>query len=195
MEPTSVDQITRLLHGLREGSESAQAELMELVYPELRKQAARALRRERPNHTLQATALVNEVYLRVVAEQERVWHNRAHFFAVAAVAMREILADYARRRGSIKRGGGLRQVELEKTLAGTYQDIDLILMMDDAIEQLMQWDQRQARIVILRYFGGLTEAEVAEVLGISARTVKRDWEMARAWLGGILSKGSPDHDG
>lgn len=188
MEDPSADQITRLLNGLREGNGSAESELVALVYPELRKRAAQALRGERPNHTLQPTALVNEVYLKIVAEQDRVWENRAHFFAVAAIVMRQILADHARRHRSAKRGGGLVPVELRDALAISHDNLDLILTVDRAIEQLSQWDPRQAKMVVLRYFGGLTETEIAEVLSVSVRTVKRDWEMAKAWLGGVLAR-------
>jgi RNA polymerase sigma-70 factor (ECF subfamily) len=178
-------QITQLLNDLRDGDASAKSKLMPLVYPELRKIAAKYMRRERSDHTLQATALVHDAYLRIVGNQSQ-WHNRVHFFAVAAEVMRQILVDHARRRRAIRRGGGGARVELVESLLVCTDSADMVLEIDGAIEKLAQLDPRQANIVVLRFFGGLTDEEIAEVEGISARTVRRDWNMARAWFHGIL---------
>ncbi|MBI2690022.1 MAG: sigma-70 family RNA polymerase sigma factor [Acidobacteria bacterium] len=178
----SPGEITLLLQAAAHGDSAAESRLIELVFPDLLRLARHYMDRERPGHTLQPTALVNEVYLRVIGGEPATWQNRAHFFAVAATLMRRILVDYARERKAAKRGGGNRQVELEDRLALTELRIDEILEVDEALSRLALLDDRQSRIVELRFFGGMTEEEIAEMLKISVRTVKRDWSVARAWL-------------
>ena len=141
---------------------------------------------ETPGHTLQPTALVHEVYLRIVG-RKTAWQGRAHFFAVAAHVMRSVLVDYARKRTAQKRGGILPVVSLDDALTISEDKCELALQVDEALDKLAQFDARQARIVEMRYFGGMTEEEVALLLGISTRTVKRDWTMAKAWLAGALT--------
>lgn len=183
-----VGEITRALHQLRSGDESAERELTLLVYPELRRLAARFMRRERPGHTLQATALVHEAYLRLAGQQTQEWQDRAHFFGVAANVMREILVDHARKQRSAKRGGGQKKIDFEEGLLVTSENADTVLWVDEALRRLEKYDARQCRVVEMRFFVGLTEVEIAQVLGIGARTVKRDWNMAKAWLHGELAK-------
>ena len=160
-----------------------QFHLMPLVYDELRRIAARYVSRERPGQTLQATALVNEAYVRLAAERPREFQNRTHFLAIAALSMRQILVQRARARSAAKRGGAPQRVTLDDASAGstTPDSIDVVAL-DEALTRLAQLDPQQARIVELRYFGGLTVEETAEVEGISPATVKRQWAMARAWL-------------
>jgi len=180
--PGSKQQITALLALVREGDQQAASQLLELVYPELRRLAQHYMDRERPGHTLQATALVHEAYLRIFDAEPIQWQDRAHFFAVAANRMRQILVDHARAREAERRGGGRVQVSLDaETAVALGPDYDLIAL-DEALERLEALDPRACRVVELRFFGGLTEAEAAEVLGISPATLKRDWEFARAWL-------------
>jgi RNA polymerase sigma-70 factor (ECF subfamily) len=183
----SSEDITRMLGELRAGRREVESRLMEAVYPELRRIAGRYMRAERPGHTLQATALVNEAWLHLVGNAGVDWQNRSHFFAVAAQLMRRILVDHARQRKAQKRDGGRQRVELSDTLAISDDRLDEILLVDEALTRLAEWDPRQSKIVELRFFSGLTEDETAEILGISPRTVKRDWRMARAWLHGELS--------
>jgi RNA polymerase sigma-70 factor, ECF subfamily len=178
--------VTQLLEQLRAGDERAESRLMQAVYPELRRIAARHLRSERPGHTLQATALVNEVYLRLVGQMDKDWKNRSHFFAVAAGVIRRILVDHARHRKAQKRDGAMQRIELTDGIAISEDRLEEILAIDAALERLAAWDPRQCRVVELRFFAGLTDEEVAEALGVSARTVKRDWKVARAWLHGEL---------
>jgi len=181
-------EITFLLGRLSVGEREAENRLMELVYPELRKIARRYLRGERAGHSLQATALVNEAYLQLVGQLgEKDWSNRSHFFAVAAQMMRRILVDHARERNAQKREGGLKRVELMDQLTVSEEQLDQVLEIDAALTKLAQWDPRQCRVVELRFFAGLTEDEIAGVLGVAARTVKRDWSVARAWLHGELN--------
>ena len=190
-------EITRLLNEVRSGNRNAQSELMEAVYPELRRLAARLLRAERPGHTLQATALVNEAYMRLVGQSNIDWKDRVHFFAAAARSMRRILVDYARMHRARKRSGERQQVELTDALAISEDRLDLVLSIDELLTRLAEWDALQCSIVELRFFGGLTEDEVAEALGIGVRTVSREWSFARAWLYGELkrsSEGSGDDD-
>ncbi len=166
----------------RNGNQEAAGRLFEAAYQELRRLAAWHLRHERPDHTLQPTALVNELYLKFFAGQPVEWQNRAHFFAVAARQMRRILIDHARARLAEKRGGrepGLLMAEVNGVAAPRSEEL---LQLDHALHRLEEFDQRAARVVELRFFGGLTEAEAAEVLQISLTTLKRDWEFARAWL-------------
>ncbi len=175
--------VTRLLTAWSQGDEGALEKLIPLVYGELRRVAARRLRRERSDHTLQTTALVHEAYLHLVEQKRVKWQNRAHFFGVAANLMRRILVDHARARGAAKRGGGAWRVSVDETvaIAPGLRDPELIAL-DEALEELARFDPRQARIVELRFFGGLSLEETASLLGVSAITVSRDWSMARAWL-------------
>jgi RNA polymerase sigma factor (TIGR02999 family) len=183
----SAGEITSLLAAVQRGDRSAESHLVELVYGELRGIARRYMRNERRDHTLQPTALVNEAYVRLIRDQAVAWQGRAHFFAAAAVVMRHILVDYAKQRRAAKRPGGKVRVELNEVQAAAVPRLDQMLILDEALSRLAELDQRQARIVEMRYFGGLTEEEVAEVLGLSTRTVKRDWRFARAWLQAQLS--------
>ena len=183
--------ITRLLRELQTGNRSAESTLMEAVYPDLKRIAARYLRDERRGHTLQPTALVNEAWLQLLGQTERDWTNRSHFFAIASQLMRRIMVDYARKKKARKRGGGLQRVELTDALAISDDGLEQILLIDAALKRLAAWDPRQCRVVELRFFGGLSEDEVAQVLGVASRTVKRDWTVARAWLHGELNREAP----
>ncbi len=180
-------EISVQLAAVHSGNREAVDALIPLVYDELRRQAQRYLRRERENHTLQTTALINEAYLRLVAQKDVEWQNRAHFFGMAANMMRRILVDYAKSRHRVKRGGSETDLPIEKayTVAAMNShektQIDLIAL-DSALNKLAATDEQQARVVELRYFSGLTIEETAEVLGVSAMTVKRDWNVAKAWL-------------
>jgi RNA polymerase sigma factor (TIGR02999 family) len=191
-EPAGSDNsITALLAELSAGNRDVETRLIPQVYGELRRLAAHYMRLERGNHTLQPTALVNEAYTRLVQQPQIPWQNRAHFFATASQLMRHILVDHARARRAGKRGGVHRQVTLDDSLLPSPEQapqrtID-VLILDQALENLAQFDPRQARIVELHFFGGLTFAEIALVLKVTERTVKRDWSMARAWLKGELS--------
>jgi RNA polymerase sigma-70 factor, ECF subfamily len=175
-------QITQLLLAWGDGDEAALGQLMPLVYHELRRVAARHLRRQRPGHTLQTSDLVNEAYMRLVDSSKVRWQNRAHFFAVSAQLMRRILVDLARERHNLKRGGGAQQVSLAEGLAIVPERGLDLLALDEALTRLQALNQRQAQIVELRYFGGLNEEETAEALKVSLRTVQRDWNLARLWL-------------
>lgn len=184
--------VTELLLDWNRGNEEALDELMPLVYAELHRLAASYLKRERRGHTLQATALVNEAYMLLVDQTRVEWQNRAHFLGIAARLMRRILVDHARRRRADKRGGGARRVTLDETLLadGEGHDLDLVAL-DGALRELAETDERLGRLVELRYFGGLTIDETAEVLEVSPATVKRDWVTARAWLYRALRGESP----
>jgi RNA polymerase sigma-70 factor, ECF subfamily len=174
--------VTELLEDLSAGKEHALDDLLPLVHNELRRQAARYLRRERHNHTLQPTALVNEAFIRLVDQRNVRWQNRAHFFGIAAQAMRRILIDHARTQQRIKRGGVQQNVTLDEgMLAAAARSID-VLALDQALTRLASIDARQARVVELRFFGGLSVEETAAIMAISAATVKREWSMAKAWL-------------
>jgi RNA polymerase sigma factor (TIGR02999 family) len=178
--------ITGLLQDWRTGKPGAANRLMEVVYGELHQIAARQMRRERGEHTLQATALVHETYLRLFGSEPIDWQNRAHFFAVAAQQLRRVLVDHARRGQSDKRGGGQIRFSLnEKDGPAVYRD-DRLLEIDQALARLESLDERAAKVVELRYFGGLSEKEAAEALGVSVATLKRDWEFARTWLASQL---------
>jgi RNA polymerase sigma-70 factor (ECF subfamily) len=183
-EPT---EVTKLLIDWRDGNDEAASRLISIVYDELRRLASHYLARERPGHTLQPTALVHEAYLRLVEQKGANWQDRAHFFAVAAQTMRHLLVDHARARRTDKRGGDLQRVELDK-VSVFETDSDEIVALDEALTRLKERDACQAKVVELRYFGGLSVPEVAEVLGISERTVKREWSMAKAWLYGELRR-------
>jgi RNA polymerase sigma factor (TIGR02999 family) len=174
--------ITHLLKEWSEGDQQALEKLTPLVYDQLRQQAARFLRKERPGHSLQATALINEAFLRIIDAKDVHWQNRAHFFAIAANLMRRILVDHARRRDAEKRGGPQMRLTLDETLAvASNSDVDL-LAIDEALNNLAAIDEQQARVVELRFFSGLSVDETAAALGVSPKTVKRDWSVARAWL-------------
>jgi RNA polymerase sigma factor (TIGR02999 family) len=173
--------VSQLLQAWGQGDLQAREDLVPLVYQQLRKQAAAYLRRERQDHTLQPTALVNEAYIRLLGQQRVSWLNRAQFFGVAAQIMRRILVDHARERQAAKRPGGIR-VTLDDGI-GTVQPRDCeLLMLDDALKELAELDERQAHIVELKYFGGLSEEEVAAALSLSRTTITREWQSARAWL-------------
>lgn len=184
------ENITRMLDELRAGRREVESRLLEAVYPELRRIAAHYMQGERAGHTLQPTALVNEAYLELVGQADIDWRNRSHFFGVAAQLMRRILVNYARRRKAQKREGKRQRVELSDTLAIAEDRLDEIIAVDEALDRLAEWDPRQAKIVELRFFAGLTEDEIAEAVGISPRTVKRDWMIARAWLHSELNRKS-----
>lgn len=180
--PLPREDVTRILVSWSAGEPDAAQRLMPLVYEELRGLARQYLQRERRDHTLQATGLVHEAYLRLVGQTATTWQNRAHFFGVAAAVMRRILVDYARSHRAEKRGGNLEKLQLDEASALSPQkDVDLVAL-DDALNDLAKFDPRQSQIVELRFFGGLTVEEVGEVLEISPRTVKREWRLARAWL-------------
>lgn len=174
-------EITQILAQMRAGDPEAASRLAPLVYQELRRIAQRYMRFERRDHTLQATALVHEAYFQLL-DQRKDWQNRSHFFAVAAQLMRRILVDYARARSAAKRGGSLDKVELDQLPAVSEPLPEKMLALDAALSRLAEWDARQSRIVELRFFGGLSEEDIAALLGVSVRTVKREWSMARAWL-------------
>ena len=180
-------QITELLVKWKEGDQQAVHALLPLVYEELRRLAHQYLRKERPGHTLQSTALVHEAYLRLEKQGEVKFENRAHFMAICAQLMRQILVEYARRRGAAKRDGGYKLSLDDVVVSAKSRDLDLVAL-DDALTQLSKLDPQQGRIVELRFFGGLSIEETAEVLGISSATVKRDWATARVWLLHEMSK-------
>ena len=174
------DDITALLLAWRGGDHAAFDRLFPAVYEELRGIAHRQLRRERPDHTLGTTALVHEAYFKLVDQTRAQWEDRAHFFAVAASAMRRILVGYARRHRAVKRSG--KQVTLDDATLIADERADTLLALDEALAQLADVDERLARVVECRFFGGLTEEETAEALGVTARTVRRDWVKAKGWL-------------
>ena len=174
--------VTVLLSQLSAGDREAQARLIPQVYDELRRVAAAYMRRERPDHTLQPTALVHEAYAHLVEHPNANWQNRAHFLATAAQVMRHILVDHARAKRADKRGGVQQQVTLDEALLSSGDRTVDILSIHQALERLSEFDERQGRVVELHFFGGLTFEEIALVLGISERTAKREWSMARAWL-------------
>ncbi len=183
--------VTELLLDWSEGDEDALGRLIPLVEAELRRIARRYMRREAGNHTLQPTALVNELYLKLVDQRRVQWHNRAHFYGSAANIMRRILVDHARIRKADKRGKGNRALSLEEVSdVPAKPDVDLIAL-DDALVSLAEVDERQSRIVELRYFTGLGHQEIGEVLGVSARTVRREWRTARLWLHQAISRLPP----
>jgi RNA polymerase sigma-70 factor (ECF subfamily) len=188
MPPTPENAITALLAGLKKGNKQAEAELIPLVYKELHRLARRYMQGERPGHTLQTSALVNEAYLRLVGEHGIDWKNRAHFFGVSAQIMRRILVDHARHRDAQKRGGPAQKISLENAFVYTEEQSWQVIALNEALQKLAQWDERQCRIVEFRFFGGLDVEETAEVLGISPTTVKREFQHAKAWLYGELSK-------
>lgn len=180
--PENNEKTTRLLIKAREGDRQSLDEFLPLVYDELKRIAANKLALERPNHTLQATALVHEAYLRLIDQHSVDWLNRAHFFGLASEMMRRILVNYADSRNAKKRGEGKTLVSLDEAENVSIDEGVDLLFLDDALKELTEFDSVQARIIELKFFGGLTNEETAEVLGVSESTVKREWRMARAWL-------------
>jgi RNA polymerase sigma factor (TIGR02999 family) len=183
----SPHEVTVLLRAWGGGDKQALDRLAPLVYRELHRIAGRLMAGQRPNHTLQATALINEAYVRLVDASEASWQDRAHFFALCASAMRRILIDHARARASAKRGGGQIVLELDEGLAAAPSPAANLLELDDALKRLSELDPRKSQVVELRFFGGLNLEETAEALKVSTKTVQRDWDLARAWLYGELS--------
>jgi RNA polymerase sigma factor (TIGR02999 family) len=176
-------EVTALLRRMKDGDKDVPEKLVPLVIDELRRLARHYMRNERVGHTLQPTALINEAYMRLAGYTEMDWQSRAHFIGVAASVMRQVLIDYARKKHAAKRGGSERDVELEENLAGISNEQSTELLdLDRALDKLAEMNARQAKIVEMRYFGGLTVEETAEALGVSPITVKRDWAVARAWL-------------
>lgn len=178
----SPQDVTQLLVAWRNGDQDARDELMPLVYQELHRLAHHYMSRERPGHTLQTSALVNEAFMRLVDQTDVQWQNRAHFFGIAAQMMRRILVDYARNRRYAKRGGGAGQVSLDEELIVSEGRSAEVVALDDALQGLANVDQRKSQVVELRFFGGLSIEETADVLGVSPGTVMRDWTLAKAWL-------------
>lgn len=179
---SSPGDVTSLLAEIRSGNQRAESELIPLVYDELRRLAAYYMRQERQDHTLQATALVHEAYMRLVRQREVSWQNQAHFFAIAGTLMRRILVDHARAKSRSKRGGAQHKVSLDEAVLFSEEQSDELIVLDKALDQLAQDHPRQSQIVEMRFFGGLRVEQIAEVLKISPKTVKRDWSVARAWL-------------
>ncbi len=187
MPTPSTHEVTQLLLDWSDGDQAAFDALMPLVYDELRQMAHRYMSRERPGHTLQTTALVSEAYLRLVDQKRVHWQNRAHFFAVAAQAMRRILIDYARKQSYAKRGGGAPKISLEEAAVMSQERAADLVALDQALITLASLDPQQSRVVELRFFGGLTIEETAEVLRLSVDMVKREWATAKAWLSREMS--------
>src|SRR5947209_8421261 len=178
----SPNEVTQLLVAWSNGDQAARDELMPLVYEELHRLAHLYMKQERSGHTLQTSALVNEAFVRLVDQRDVRWQNRAHFFGIAAQIMRRILVDYARNRHYAKRGGSARQVSLNEALIVSEERSAEVVALDDALKRLATMDERKSQIVELRFFGGLSIDETAEVLGVSPGTVMRDWTLAKAWL-------------
>jgi len=187
MDPLT-GEVTRLLVDLRAGKKEAAGQLFALLYDELRRLAASYLRRERTDHTLQPTALVNEAYVHFVEQSQQTRENRAHFMATCATIMRNILVDHARRRKAAKRGGADRPLPLDESILSAAQRPMDFLALDEALSRLEKFDPRPSQVVEMRYYGGMTEEEIGCVLGISERTVKRDWDWARTWLYAEMKK-------
>lgn len=186
MNVVGTESVTRLLIAVTDGDRAAVDSLLPLIYDELRRLAAGYLRRERPDHTLQPTALVHEAYLRLVDQTQVSWQNRAHFVGVAAQMMRRILVDHARAHTSQKRGGDYEKLSLDENIDKAVQRSTELIALDEALKELAEIDPQMSRLVELRYFGGLTVEEAAEVLGVTPITVKRHWRMAKAWLFGKM---------
>jgi RNA polymerase sigma factor (TIGR02999 family) len=192
MTQASPREVTGLLVAWSEGDQTALEKLMPIVYAELHHLAKRYMGHEHLGHTLQTSALVNEAYIRLIEASGVRWQNRTHFFAVSAQIMRRILVDFARAKQNLKRGGGARQVTLDEGLVVSPESGADLLALDEALERLAVLNERQSRVVELRYFGGLNEDEVAEALKVSPRTVRNDWSLAKAWLYRELSSGGND---
>ena len=192
MTRTPTEEVTRILRDLEAGDRQAADRLMPVVYDELRRLASHYLKNERPDHTLQPTALVHEAYLRLIDQTRVNWQNRAHFFAVAATMMRRLLVDHARTHNADRHGGSKHKFSLDEAISFPKgKDLDLVAL-DDALGDLARLDATQSRIVELRFFGGLTLEETAEVMGVSRSTIKREWIMAKAWLYDQLSNDERD---
>ena len=186
--------VTELLRNWSDGDKQAQEKLFQIVYSELHRQASRYLRHEHPGLSLQTTDLIHEAYLRLINQQHVDWQNRLHFFAIAAKVMRRILVDHVRSRQAAKRGGSDIRLPLEDAMVGLPgQDLDFVAL-DEALTRLAAMDQQQSQVVELRFFSGLSVEETAKVLGVSERTVKRDWNVAKAWLRRELSRGGTQRD-
>ena len=192
MPDMSPQEVTQLLVNWGSGDKSALDKLFPLVQSELRRIAQRQMSQERPGHTLQATALVNEAYLKLVGQQGFAWQNRAHFFAVCAQVMRHILIDHARANARDKRGGGAIQVSLNDVAVSEEDQAAQFLALDEALRVLERLDPQKGKLVELRYFGGLSIEETAEVMNISPRTVRREWQRSKAWLYRMISEGLDD---
>ena len=188
MPESASHDVTQLLLDWRNGDQQALERLTPLVYDELRRLAARYLRHEREDHTLQTTALVNEAYLQLIGQQARDWQNRAHFLAIASHLMRNILVDHARAHAAAKRGKGEQALPLNDAIEVPGKTAPDVLALDDALKDLAKHDERKCRIIELRYFGGLSMEEIAEVIGLSVATLRRDLRMAEAWLGRQIHK-------
>jgi len=186
---TSPNEITQLLVAWGNGDQAALDQLMPLVYSELHRLAHRHIKKERPGHTLQTSALLNEAFVRLVDQRDVTWRSRGHFFAIAAQMMRRILVDYARSRRYAKRGGDAHQVSFDENLMISRQLSVDVIKLHDALNELVIIDERKAKIVELKFFGGLSIEETAEVLGVSPGTVMRDWTLAKAWLRLAMSRG------
>jgi RNA polymerase sigma-70 factor, ECF subfamily len=183
-------EVTQLLKAMHAGNSGAADRLLPLVYTELHRLAQAYMRRERPDHTLQATALINEAFLRLIGEDID-WNNRAHFIGLAAHVMRQVLVDYARQHNAERRAGGLHRVEMHDDLAISPDRLDEVVSVDQALTGLATHNPRQARVVELRYFGGLSIDQIARVLDVSPRSIKRDWSLARIWLSRQMRPGAP----
>lgn len=188
MTQASTHEVTQLLIEWSNGDKAALDKLIPLIHEELRRLAHHYMSRERPGHTLQTTALVDEAYVRLVNRKDVHWQNRAHFFAISAQLMRSILVDHARSHAYAKRGGGARKISLDETLIVSQQRAAEVVALDDVLKELADFDPQQSRIVELRFFGGLTIEETAEVLDLSTATIKREWSTAKAWLYHELAK-------
>lgn len=188
---TDQGQVTQLLKAMNRGDRSAADQLLPLVYTELHRLAKSYMSRERRDHTLQPTALINQAYLRIARQQNIEWQNHAHFIGFAANVMRRVLVDHARERNAAMRGGKQVRVDLEEGIAISQGRAAEILLLEEALTRLEKLNPRQAQVVEMRYFGGLSVEEVASVLGIAPRSVKRDWALARMWLFEEIRKGAP----
>jgi RNA polymerase sigma-70 factor (ECF subfamily) len=187
-------EVTQLLNAMTRGDSGAAEKLLPLVYSELHRLAASYMRRERPDHTLQATALINEAYLRL-ARGDGEWNSREHFIGMAANVMRHVLVDYARAHKAQQRDGGMKRVELREDLAVSAEKLEEVIALNEALKSLESLHPRQGKVVELRYFGGLSLEQIASLLGVSERSVKRDWSLARIWLFRELEQGSgPSRD-
>jgi RNA polymerase sigma factor (TIGR02999 family) len=182
-------EVTQLLNAMTRGDSGAAEKLLPLVYSELHRLAASYMRRERPDHTLQATALINEAYLRL-AQGDGEWNSREHFIGMAANVMRHVLVDYARAHKAQQRDGGMKRVELREDLAISAEKLEEVVALDEVLRSLESLHPRQGKVVELRYFGGLSMEQIASLLGVSERSVKRDWSLARIWLFRELQHGS-----
>ena len=188
MSEHPTDNLTSLLHQVSQGDRGAVDLLLPVIYDELRKLAANYLRRERPDHTLQPTALVHEAYLRLIDQSRVNWQNRAHFFGVAAQIMRRLLVDHARKHNAEKRGPDFQKLSLDENIDRAVERSAELIALDDALKTLATFDAQKARMVELRYFGGLSIEETADVMGVTPTTIKRHWRFAKAWLHGEMQR-------